>query len=81
MSKLTTDDLCGSLGYWRNRLKHHNEWDETENLSDDKAMVEIKRRLRAADALLEAAKEAVGECGLNETLAELADALKEIEHE
>jgi len=56
MSKYNTDGLCGSLGYWRNRLKDHHEWDESGSLLDDKAMAEIKRRLREADNLCEAAK-------------------------
>jgi hypothetical protein len=56
MSKYSTDELCGILQYWKNRLRTHDEWDESLSLSDDKIMAEIKRRLRAADALLIAAK-------------------------
>lgn len=56
MSKYSTDELCGILGYWRNRLRTHNEWDESLSFSDDKIMIEIKRKLHSADTLAAVAK-------------------------
>lgn len=61
-----TDDLCGMLAYWKNRLKAHNEWDESVKLDDDKAMVAIIAKLRAADALCKAAIDAMGGIGLRD---------------